>query len=1040
MNKKSIEKMVNIVPDSLKNVLGFIKVNFDENAQDTLSNSTGTIGILIKLFAQDKIDSYFNKITKNKLKNFGTDIYLKASLLQIGKSLETVKDDIVINEVDSKSINSLLMDTLEINNNLFTENNLLTIFTPQYHPIVVYVRESIVKILNKLNVQNNNIRKILRNFNEGIELSIIETFGDKDYEKHKKEINDYLLKKNESSLLWDMFHLNKIGFKEDEVLNYEQTFVEWKSVSKFLDKEIDISFKNYEDILFENHENVEDNLVPAEELINEYFDNNSTNTLANILFLIADFGKGKSVFLKQYASKLAKEYIDTKDGYFPIYFNLRNFHNYSSEGELGVINDFLLQEYQIKINDEYFKNKKYIFLVDSLDESGELIKSSIEKVINSIKSIQNLDKTKCISNRIIITSRPFCDGLENQLKAHKPYNIINESGKEIPQFISIYGFKKEQFNNWLYQSLKNYKDFDEIKATGFAEEIINSIKNNKPEINIYEKLLSEKTLSNTELKRPIFAYMIYQLIINNVDFSKIGKIGIYLSFINLLTKDAKYVNDKTHKVNLEQEISYRNILHSISALWMYERQQGQQGVLKKADICRVIDGKKTNENDKEIIERYKNDDVTEIQFLSHSYFGEEDNKLHFQHQSFAEILLAEYYLKVFIKYALERKIDIDEVRSRLTLGEPTEQTILFFKELICLLKDTVTNDVTDSIIEKRKLLYPLMCSLSIEKHNPLYSSTLYYEWFKFIGKDNDSPFYHPELLNKWAIDENKLNLIIDLASNILNCKDSFLMCKTKNKTALFDEEVTIFENKFVSDFPTDIDKWLSLVVGNLLFTDINNKMFFNEKIENCENLFQLIKNWNYSNNSSSPVWANEYFNGIKMNQNFTINLSSLDLSNIDFSFSSLNKLNLSNSNLDRVKFNNCTLNIVDCSSSSICETTFDSINLVGSGFDGGFNLGLTRLIQYVFIPNDIATNLLNLKPLKSKLGGSYLNFGKNKIFLSRAFRHGDYRNLIIILNTLKGLFLFCLKESFMTKEEIMELFEFEDDSIKDKFVEFVNEL
>lgn len=354
MNKKDIEKMVNVIPESLKNITGYIKDNFENNTQELLSNSTGTVGILIKFFAQDKIDSYFNKITKNKLKNFGTDIYLKASLLQVGKSLETVKDDIVINEVDSKSISSLLLDTLEINDNLFTENNLLTIFTPQYHPVVVYVRESIAKILNKLNVQNSSIKKILKNFNQGIESSIIETFGDKDYEKHKIEINDYLLEKNESRLLWDMFHLNKIGFKEDEVLNYEQTFVEWKSVSKFLDKETI-------DILLENHKDIESNLVLAEKLIQEYFDDYSTNSLANILFLIADFGKGKSVFLKQYASKLAKEYIETKSGYFPIYFNLRNFHSYSSEGELGVINDFLLQDYQIKINDEYFKNKKYIF-------------------------------------------------------------------------------------------------------------------------------------------------------------------------------------------------------------------------------------------------------------------------------------------------------------------------------------------------------------------------------------------------------------------------------------------------------------------------------------------------------------------------------------------------------------------------------------------------------------------------------------------------------------------------------------------------------
>ena len=124
----------------------------------------------------------------------------------------------------------------------------------------------------------------------------------------------------------------------------------------------------------------------------------------------------------------------------------------------------------------------------------------------------------------------------------------------------------------------------------------------------------------------------------------------------------------------------------------------QQGVLKKADICRVLEEKKTNESEREILERYKKEGVTEIEFLSHSYFGEENNELHFQHQSFAEILLAEYYLKVFIKYAIDKKPNIDEARSKLILGEPTAQTIEFFKELLMLLKGSVSTEST----EKRK--------------------------------------------------------------------------------------------------------------------------------------------------------------------------------------------------------------------------------------------------------------------------------------------------------------------------------------------------
>ena len=77
MNKATIEKIIKILPVTLKNISGYLKDNFDKSGQDTLSNATGTIGIVIKLFAQDKLDSYFENISKDKLKDFGSNIYLK---------------------------------------------------------------------------------------------------------------------------------------------------------------------------------------------------------------------------------------------------------------------------------------------------------------------------------------------------------------------------------------------------------------------------------------------------------------------------------------------------------------------------------------------------------------------------------------------------------------------------------------------------------------------------------------------------------------------------------------------------------------------------------------------------------------------------------------------------------------------------------------------------------------------------------------------------------------------------------------------------
>lgn len=164
-----------------------------------------------------------------------------------------------------------------------------------------------------------------------------------------------------------------------------------------------------------------------------------------------------------------------------------------------------------------------------------------------------------------------------------------------------------------------------------------------------------------------------------------------------------------------------------------------------------MEGKNSGESDSEVLERLKGQGLTEIQFLSHSYFGDNANVLHFQHQSFAEILLAEYYLKVFIKYALDEDADVEEARIRLVIGEPTEQTVLFLKEMLQLLRETTTNEATSEIIEKRKLLFPLMASLATQKHNRLFCNDIYYGWYKLCDIDENQTSYPKKQLENWCI-------------------------------------------------------------------------------------------------------------------------------------------------------------------------------------------------------------------------------------------------------------------------------------------------
>lgn len=1015
MRKEVAKKIIDILPDSIKNIASYLKNNFDKTGEGTLDNATGTIGILIKLFAQSYVDKYFEERTKDKLANYGSDMYLKASFCQIQKSLQSVQETSEL--LDATSIFALFEDTFIQSIASFKTKDILTIFTPQYHPIVNIVKERFISLLKKLDMPESTIKAFQRHFNENISATLKETFGSDDYEKHLKGIESFVLNENEAKLLHDMHELHHIGFKDDEELCYEKTYAEWKPIAKLHSSDDSFADKTKYDELV----NKETKLTSAEELVESYFQNiDDKDALSSILFAIADFGKGKTIFLKQYASKLAKNYSETKDGYFPIYFNLRDYSTYKSNKTLGVIDEYLAIKYGIDIKDDYFRNKRYIFLIDSLDESGELTKNAIDKVIESIKSIQYLNEVKCRKNRIIITSRPFPDGLEAHLKAHNPYEIKDDHGKESPHYISIYGFKAEQFNHWLLNSLKTYPKLTKINATGFAKELIDSLKKSKTSIDIHQKLFKDNTLSLEELKRPIFSYMIFQLIINNVDFSQIGKIGIYLSFLRLLTKEAKHIDDNHYETNLEDEITYRNILHAIASLWMYQKEQGEQGILKKSDICRVLDGKPSPESDKEILERYKKEGVTEIQFLSHSYFGEQDNNLHFQHQSFAEILLAEYYLKVFIKYALDKTINIDEARSKLMLGEPTDQTISFLKELILLLKSTVSNETTPTIMEKRRLLFPLMASLSQDKHNTLFSDKLYYEWFKQVKSDEikSSKTLSQQLLESWAIDEDALEKILFLAKEIIDVKTTILSAKSSSIHALFNNELTVFHNKSLSSIPTDIDKWFALVLGNLLETNVSEKQFFNACLSHPENLFEMIRNWNYSRQWSAPFWANKYFNGIKMKNTNKIDLEFLNFANIDFSHSHLKNIDMSNAFLGNIKFNHCEFENIELTSSNISSTTFDEINIIGQKFEIGF----TQIEYGVVMPTILANHFLNMSP-KDQNGFDieYVNHGYKKTFLN-SFE--DYKLENSIFKQLKGLLQFGLNKYFFTIKDIKSWFDY----------------
>ncbi|MBP1680475.1 MAG: hypothetical protein H6Q35_814 [Proteobacteria bacterium] len=1021
MKKEKIQDILKVMPDILKNVGNYVKDSFDKNGQEALDNANGVVGILIKLFAQDCVDKYFDKKTNNKLKDFGLATYLKAALLQAGKSInETISENETCINTNDNSISTHIQDIISAKFEKFEINNTITIFQPKYHPIMQFIKNSVKQIFLEFGFTSSLYNSFLKNFNENIENTVINTFGQDAYKKHKEEVQQFIMNEREAEFLSDMFALNKIGFKDEENLKYEDTYGQWENISKLYSPN---PLQEYDSQHNDFIRNTEPNqLLHVEDLIEKYYKSKDKITLREIVFIIADFGKGKSVFLRHYASKLAKEYIESLDGYFPIYFNLRNFKNYQSNTTAGIIAEFLRKDYGIEITSDEFKNKKYIFLIDSLDESGELNKHTIDNVISSIKEIQNIDPTCCRNNRIIITSRPFEDGLNTHIKNSLPYTDKDK----IQYFISVHGFTKEQFNDWITNSIKDYLQKHDIKTNDFTKKIVDNVKNNK-KIDIYALLIKNNTLTQEELKRPIFAYMIYQLIINNIDFSTIGKTGVYLSFLNLLTKEAKHMEDADCQFNLQEEIESRNILHSIAALWMYEKQQGKHGTLKKADIFRVLEGKKINDNDAKVLEDNINSNVSDIKFLSHSYFGAKDDLLHFQHQSFAEMLLAEYYLKIFIKYALDDGIEIEDARILLNLGEPTEQTISFFKELLQLLKNSCSSNEK----EKRNLLFPLLASLATEKHNKrIRCNSLFYEWLKPVKLDNLTS-YPNELIDNWCINDEKLLKIIELSKSILESKKEYLTAKSNTCKALFDNEVLAIEDEKLNRIPHNIDKWLALLVGNILKNDEKNKIFFNASIRFPVVFFNMMKDWFYSYNIAVPKWANGYLKGINTSKNKERILAEyLKIDNVDFSFSIFNNISFNYCFIINSYFNNCSFINTDIFIKTF-RTTFHNITTIENSRITFDNDILPVELMCNFLPENIGIG----ESRKAFITSTEYAYWSNK----QDFMQHNV-DIEEIFSSLQGFFVYGLKQKTFTVQEIIDAYEYNSEETKELFSEKVKAL
>lgn len=759
-------------------------------------------------------------------------------------------------------------------------------------------------------------------------------------------------KKQEIKYLDFLKEKSRIGFDETENLEFQETFGSWKS-----NKSINLYSKT----------------EPVVSLIDEYFNEHikEDNFKGKAVFIISDFGKGKSSFMRHYSAELASKYITdfAFDSYFPVYFNLKEFNDlYDHSLDYGVIYKYLENKFDLDLNDDYFKNRKFFFLIDSLDESGELTETQIKKVLENVFRIEKV-KYYNKRNKIVIATRPIESFIFQLLERYYPPRFeayIKNEKKEVSSYIALQGFTPEQFNNYLTKALKDYWDkpnnINSINnLSSFSKSLYNELQDNK-RIELYYKL---KHFDNEELQRPIFAYILYVLLSRNIDILKLGKVELYLEFLSQITKDAKHKNDESFEAKIIDELKFRNILHLTAALWQFKR--NKSGQVTKNGIYNLLElGKEDRKTSDEVP---KIEELEEIQFISHSYLGTQEDMIFFQHQSFAEVLLAEYYLKTFIKFLYDE--NEQEFNRNIAIGNPTEQTIEFLKGLIFKLKTSLTD------INARKLLFPLFASMCVKSEDSqnkkkllhsFYVEKLYLNWFsKFESDIIDSKEIDIEILNSyWFVSKDFFEKLNNLLKSIIERTD-YLYFSSRTDMNIVDfcnERTILIAKEPVFDLVPDIDKWLALLIGN----ELQNSKLFTQKLDG-KMLFMMLKNWNQYERKAAPSWGKSYFSYLQYYNNTTddekLDMSYLIFDGINFSHSRMENINFERSSFIDTDFSNSTFSKICFYESSLVETNFTGVNILKepNSYSYDFFLQGSLIMPGVFFPQRLAEKLADIKSL-----------------------------------------------------------------------------
>jgi uncharacterized protein YjbI with pentapeptide repeats len=709
--------------------------------------------------------------------------------------------------------------------------------------------------------------------------SIIKSKLEEKYQNNK-EIIEFFDKKFEPTLKININNNDNIQNFLSQIKNLQQEELKIDYLQQFLEYTIErSSLNNYyyvgkrQAVLADKHtwtrtnkeiEEEKDVIKEdAEEIIHNFI--KKAHRTKHYMFIAAPFGIGKTFLIKKISSDYATKYLQNESHYIPIVVYL------GEAGLEGVYEDEnidrVLEELTPSENNKV-SDVKILLILDGLDE----YKGKLSDLMTIIKSKME----KYTFHKVILTTR-LLSNLHNELPG-------------IENYMRLLPFTKEQVNEFFGQTNE--------KLT-------------------YEGARKSR-LNEEEITKPLLAWMLSQIP------------AITESLGDLRLSEEKLTGNET------RSLIYLHFFHHIIAGKPVDPTKGKDKniirrryIAEKKALRKIAILKQIEKKDKITLEDYKKefpDDpkdspVLNQIFKSYFYIGDErdDDKettIAFEHTTYRDYLISEYYLEYFLKK------DKEETEDAMNIGVPSPTTLEFLEGLVGLLKSEDRNI--------KKLLEYDIDNIS------LLNSFEYSE-----GLDNA----------REQIKNTALNLINKQINSPINY----------NKTGESEEKKS-------DDVELSIDKWISLCILNILIpgkisTEVDKKILSkliretSQQISNPTNpaAFKKLKQLDLSGEDLSGAdlieadlfdtnLSHAYLGRVPLSN---ANLSNANLSNANLNDADLTKANLTNANLSHANLNDADLTDADLTKANLTDADLTEAKMTGS-----------KLIEATLIEADLScTNL-----------------------------------------------------------------------------------